>query len=290
MAQTNNLAVEHLSMLTTPIYLLNGDSVVSQGTGFFVAKNDTAKKQTYLYLVTNYHVLTGSAPNENKPSIGDNIIFLLHKDPSNPQDVKEIRYPLFTKSKQPVWKTSDEYHEADIALILLPSSVYNDCSVFAISEDWSKPIIKVRPSSSLTLVGYPYGYYDKANSLPIWKTGSVASEPNIDFDSKPLFVVDISAFPGMSGAPAFVVANGAYEIVDGGTSVGRLQQFMGIYASMQMLNGKKYLEQLGVNDKIPGITFSESLELGHVWKATLIFEIINKFDINQYEKIIIKNL
>lgn len=290
MAQTNNLAVEHLSMLTTPVYLLKGDSIVSQGTGFYIVKEDTVKKVQYLYLATNYHVLTGSAPNEKKPPIGDNIIFLLHKDPSNPKIVKEIRYPLFTKTKQPVWKTSDEYHEADIGIILLPTAVYNDCSVFAITEDWSKPVVKVRPSSTLTLVGYPYGYYDTTNSLPIWKTGSVASEPNINFDNKPLFVVDISAFPGMSGSPAFVVANGAYEMEGGATTIGSVRQFMGIYASMQMLNEKKYLEQLDANDKKPGVTLSESLELGHVWKASLIFAIINNLDITQYENNIIRNL
>ncbi len=290
MGQTTNLTVEHLSMLTTPIYLLKGDSVVSQGTGFYIVKEDTTTKQSLLFLVTNYHVITGSAPIEAKQPIGDNIVFLFHKNPANPKDVKEVRYPLFTKTKLPIWKSSSEYKDADIAIIPLPSTLYQDCSVYAITEEWAKPVIKVRPTSQLTLVGYPYGYYDTANSLPIWKTGSVASEPNINFDNKPLFVIDISAFPGMSGSPAFVVANGAYEMETGPTTVGRVQQFMGVYASMQMLNEKKFLEQLDADDKKPGIKISESLELGHVWKASLIFEIINGLDIPLYEKTILRNL
>lgn len=288
--QTNNLSVEHLSMLTTPIYLLKGDSVVSQGTGFYLVKQDTVNKEELLFLITNYHVITGSAPNEGKQPIGDNIMFLFHKNPANPKEVKQVRYPLFTKTKVPVWKSSTKYKDADIAIIPLPTPLYKDCSVFAITEDWAKPVIKVRPTSQLTLVGYPYGYYDTTNSLPIWKTGSVASEPNVDFDSKPLFVIDISAFPGMSGSPAFVVANGAYEMESGPTTVGRVQQFMGIYASMQMLNEKKFLEQLDADEKKPGIKLSESLELGHVWKASLIFEIVNNLDIPLYERTVLENL
>lgn len=125
--------------------------------------------------------------------------------------------------------------------------------VFAITEDWANTPVKVRPSSSLTLVGYPYGYYDKTNSLPIWKTGSVASEPSVDFDNKPLFVIDISAFPGMSGSPAFVISNGTYETEGGGTTVGSARKFMGIYASMQMLKERKFLEQLDADQKKPGV-------------------------------------
>jgi hypothetical protein len=121
--QTNNLAVEHLSMLTTPVYVFKGDSVVSQGTGFYIIKQDTVKKLQYLYLVTNYHVLTGSAPHEKKSPIGDNILFLFHKDPANPKVVKQVRYPLYTKTKIPVWRASEKYKDADIAVILLPTSV-----------------------------------------------------------------------------------------------------------------------------------------------------------------------
>lgn len=288
--QINNLAVEHLSMLTTPIYLYKGDSAISQGTGFYIAKQDTVNKRESLYLVTNYHVLTGSAPQEKKPPKGDNILFLFHKDPTNPKLVKQVRLPLYTKTRIPIWKSSEKYIDADIAVILLPTLVYRDCSVIAISEDFVKAPIKVRPTSPLTLVGYPYGYYDKSNSLPIWKTGSVGSEPSIDFDNKPVFIIDISAFPGMSGSPAFAIANGTYESEKGDVYMGRIQRFMGIYASMQMLNEKKYLEQFDTFDKKSGIIYSESLELGKVWKASLIFDIINNLDIPNFEKTILKNL
>lgn len=147
----------------------------------------------------------------------------------------------------------------------------------------------MRPTSTITLIGYPYGYYDKKNCLPIWKTGNVASEPNLDFEGKPLFLIDVSAFPGMSGSPAFAIAYGAYETVEGPTTVGHVQKFLGIYASMQVVEKAKYLEEIPSASK-PGIVVHESLQLGHIWKASLITKIIRQIDVKKYESEILKNL
>lgn len=147
--------------------------------------------------------------------------------------------------------------------------------------------MKLRPTSTITLVGYPYGYADDTYALPIWKTGSIASEPNINFEGKPLFVVDVSAFPGMSGSPTFAVSYGTYESEDGNTVAGGVQKFLGVYASMQMLHEKKYLEELQTNK---GIILSQSLELGHIWKAQLIIDMVKSIDVEQYENEIIKNI
>ncbi len=284
----NVMAVEHLSMTTTPVILLKGNEIVSQGTGFYYALTDSSKN-TILFLVTNYHVLTGYSPQEKKPPIGDNIIFYLHKDADNPGDVKQIGFPLFTKDGKPIWLSSKELPYADIAVIPLVTSLYSDAKVFAISEDWTGGNIKIRPTSTITLIGYPYGYYDKKNWLPIWKTGSIASEPDVDFEGKPLFLIDISAFPGMSGSPAFAIAYGAYETVEGPTTVGHVQKFLGIYASMLMLKESKYLEEITSESK-QGVIINKSLELGHIWKASLIIKIIKEIDVKKYENEILKNL
>jgi len=283
------MKTDHLSMITTQVILLKGDTTVSQGTGFYFIKQDSSKKSSFISLVTNYHVLTGSAPDENKPPIGDNIIFYFHKSETDPSEVKQIRFPLFTKQGKPIWVSSEKHPSADIAIIPLVASLYSDCKVFGISEEWTQQKIVLHPTSTITLVGYPYGFSDKKNNLPIWKTGTIASEPLFDFDGKPLFLVDISAFPGMSGAPAFAVANGIYEVEPGTMTPGNVRKFLGIYASMQMLEENKYLEQLDI-DKKEGIKISESLELGNIWRADLIIEIINTIDVNKYENEILKNL
>ena len=282
------MAVEHLSMITTPVILLKGNEIVSQGTGFYYGLQDSAQG-TILLLVTNHHVLTGYPPEETKLPKGDNILFYLHRSADNPGDVKKIGFPLFTKDGKPIWFGSKEFPQADIAVIPLVASLYADAKVFGIADNWTAGNIKIRPTSTITLIGYPYGYYDKKNWLPVWKTGSIASEPNVDFEDKPLFLVDISAFPGMSGAPAFAIAYGAYEMVEGPTTVGHVQKFLGIYASMPMLKKQKYLEEIASGSRI-GIVVGESLELGHIWKASLIIEAIKQFDAKKYQSDILMNL
>lgn len=282
------VAVEHLSMITTPVILLKGNERVSQGTGFYYGLQDSSQG-TLLFLVTSYHVLTGYPPKETKPPKGDNVIFYLHKDPNNPGDVKQIRFPLFNKDGKPIWLSSKEFPHADVAVIPIVASLYGDAKVFGISEDWTRGNIKVRPTSTITLIGYPYGYYDKKNWLPVWKTGSIASEPDVEFEGKPLFLVDISAFPGMSGSPAFAIAYGAYETIEGPTTVGHVQKFLGIYASMQMLKEEKYLEEITSESGV-GVVVDRSLELGHIWKANLIIKITKQIDVEKYESEVLKNL
>lgn len=281
--------VDYLSLCTTPIILLKDDVEVSQGTGFFYLRK--VQDEQVLFLVTNYHVLTGYSPTENKPPKGDSIAFYFHQSESDPSKIKHIRISLFTKKGNSIWFTSSACPEADLAVIPIFLSFYSDCNVSCISDEWLKSgNLKVRTTTQITLIGYPYGYYDQVNALPIWKTGNVASEPEVDFHGKPLLTVDISAFPGMSGAPAFAVAYGMYESEDGSSHAGGARKFIGIYASMQMLNQKIFLEELTHSKTDQGIFHSESLQLGHVWKARLIDELINEIDIKKWESEIAANL
>lgn len=276
-------------MITTPVILLKGNKEISQGTGFYYGSKGPSDNSHVLFLVTNYHVLTGHPPESTKPPKGDNIVFYLHKDANIPGDIKRVRYPLFTKSGKPVWFTSEEYAQADVAVIPLVASIFTDAKVQGISDDWAGGNIKLRPTSTITLIGYPYGYYDKKNWLPIWKTGNIASEPDVDFEGKPLFLVDISAFPGMSGAPAFAIVHGAYETVEGPTTVGLIQKFLGIFASMQIVKEERYLEEITSESK-PGIIIDKSLDLGHIWKANLIIRMTNEFDADRYVNEVVKEL
>jgi len=282
------MKVDHLSLTTTPVNLYKGDVLVSQGTGFYYVRAHEGGQA--LFLVTNFHVLTGSSPAEKKPPIGDNISFQFHESDEETGKVRTIKFPLFTKDQKPVWITSQAYPDADLAIIPILPTLFKDCKMICISADWAKKQMKVRPTTNVTLVGYPYGYYDATNALPVWKTGTIASEPDIDFDGKPLVLIDVSAFPGMSGSPVFAVSAGMYEMAEGGNvTPGVVRQFVGIYASMQMIGKDKFLEQIIHGAKL-GIKDYESLQIGHVWKADLILETVKSVDIQYYENEILKKL
>ena len=68
--------------MTTPVLLMNGGRAVSQGTGFFFASTDADGTIDTVFLVTNYHVVTGHAPLSNEPRAGDRIRFVMHRNPA----------------------------------------------------------------------------------------------------------------------------------------------------------------------------------------------------------------
>ena len=282
------MPIDHLSLTTTPVTLFKREELVSQGTGFYFAA--PVEVGHIIFLVTNYHVLTGSAPSENKVAIGDNICFQFHESADETGKLRTVRLPLFTKSGRPVWVTNTTFPEADLAVIPVVSDAYKDCKVNCISAEWAKSQMLLRPATNITLVGYPYGFFDTANALPIWKTGTIASEPAVDFEKKPLLLIDVAAFPGMSGSPVFAIASGMYELADGSAvTAGSVREFLGIYASMQMIGKSKFLEQLTHGARY-GIRDMESLQIGHVWKAKLVLETINTVDIKRWEAEILRDL
>ena len=281
--------IDFASLTTTPISLYRGSDLVSQGTGFFyVAKTGNLE---VVYLVTNHHVVTGYPPTENNQPIGNRISFHLHLSADDPGQIRTVDLPLFTKNGKRLWLACGSFPEADVAIIPVPVKCRENLKVSCLDETTAKPVMKTRPTTPIALIGYPYGLYDKKNALPIWKSGTIASEPDVDFEGKPVFLVDISAFPGMSGSPAFAYASGGYDTLDGGVAVtpGITRQFMGIYASMTMRHEKRFLEQF-TNTTGVGITDKESLQIGHVWKAKLITDTIANIDIHKYENEILSNM
>jgi hypothetical protein len=52
------------------------------------------------------------------------------------------------------------------------------------------------------VVGYPFRNYT-GNMIPIWKNGTLASEPFFPVDNKPMFLLDTLTKDGMSGSPVF---------------------------------------------------------------------------------------
>ena len=103
-------------------------------------------------------------------------------------------------------------------------------------------------------------------------------------------MIDVAAFPGMSGSPAFAMGYGMYEMHDGtGVTPGNVRQFIGIYASNVICQKNRFLEHIPHATSL-GIREEESLQIGHIWKAKLISDTIEALNINQYVVDILQNL
>jgi hypothetical protein len=112
--------------------------------------------------------------------------------------------------------------------------------------------------NDLMIVGYPLSSYDGA-MLPIWKRGSLATEPLAAVDGKPMFFVDAASTQGMSGSPVVRRVFGPAAMADltikGDAIV--VDEFVGVYAG-----------RLGSKDL-------ERVNLGYAWHGVLVDQIIS---------------
>jgi len=82
------------------------------------------------------------------------------------------------------------------------------------------------------ILGFPKGIAHQ-QLLPIWKRGSIATEPEIPReDDLPVFLVDTATREGMSGAPVLLRSFSGYGRADGSSVLGtgpftRLRQVRG---------------------------------------------------------------
>jgi hypothetical protein len=60
------------------------------------------------------------------------------------------------------------------------------------------------------MVGYPNGIWDSAHNMPIFRKGTTATHPNLDWNNRPEFLIDAACFPGSSGSPVFLLNEGGY--------------------------------------------------------------------------------
>ena len=268
-------AVDPRSLMTTPVWLFDGARPVSQGTGFFFGLAGASGGIETVFLVTNYHVVTGLAPLADGQARGDRIRIVIHEDQFNPQRVRQVELPLYEPSGEPAWIESESYEAADLVLLPLPPAAYDGAHLPVFTEDHIDVDIKIRPASGATLLGYPFGFYDTRHFLPIWKTGHVASEPDVDFEGRPAFLVDVSVFPGMSGSPVLAVANGVYEALDETVRTGRVLRLLGIFSAMPVIRREEPVDPTGYRTETRSL--ETSLELGYVWKASLIADLARRY-------------
>ncbi len=137
-------------------------------------------------------------------------------------------------------------------MVFLPLTNLSAVEIYPVDLDPRKVPIALFPTSPVSVVGFPFGHTQTAG-LPIWKTGSIASDPDIDFDKSPQILLDITGRPGMSGSPVYARRTGQYTSENGSVVMftGTSDRFIGIYAG----------------------DIDQGSEIGRVWKASAIMNI-----------------
>jgi len=229
---------------------------LATGTGFIREIGDEC------FLITARHNLTGRHPNTGKSisrtggipneieldgfHIQTNLT--LYQSPNNPNDPEHCP-PLF-------FEHADSTVDVAVLPFIAPLSEWPmawDESFF--NETLNQRFVDLRVTQTCFVIGFPLGLVDRTTPvhvLPIFKTAHIASEPHLDFQGRPIVIIDVTTRSGMSGSPV-VVSQEHY---------GSLRnRFVGVYTG-----------------RFAAVDDFEDPSLGIVYKPKVIREIFNAFE------------
>lgn len=282
------MAWDKISLSVTPVLRFDGKKGLSQGTGFFMA-HPAEGGGFVLSLVTNYHVIAGSAPKRHIEPKGDRIQFELRTAGKDVTKVKRFVFPLRTRDGSPTWTTSQRFPNSDVAVVPLPlgDGLFAEAPTCFDSSDVSMDIASY-PGQTVSVVGYPMGWRDLTSKAPVWKTGNLASEPEEDFNGEPRFLIDITGRKGMSGAPVVAGHKELHFTGNGLPRMGASGRLLGVYASnaLQTTTEGSSVEELSIEEAAEDQRHDIDLrpELGFVWKASVVMDILESLRARPLQK------
>ena len=202
------------------------------GTGFFYHFADNG--DAYIpAIVTNKHVIEGA--------LRGSFVLTEKSDDENPIYGQYRRF--YFDDFQSRW-TLHPNKEVDLCAMpiapILNQAKEQNLNFFYIFLDKSlllteEELDDLTLMEDVVMVGYPNGIWDGKNNMPIFRKGITATHPNLDWNSRPEFLIDAACFPGSSGSPVFLFNQGGYATKSGGLVIGpsRVKLLGALYAGTQ---------------------------------------------------------
>lgn len=262
------IKIESLSLMSLRLTLCREETELAHATGFVVQAGQD------LLLFSNRHVFSGRNPETGQPlhsrgAIPDAIRVSHHKTGSLGKFVP-IPEQLIAQGESPQYVCHPDAR-VDVAAIRLSR---NDAVDYYVTDHKHDTAIQARitVASTVCIIGFPFGL-SSYESLPIWKTGSIASEIDLPYQGLPCFLVDAATRGGMSGSPVYAVLRGPYAVEGGGTTIGSSEtsRFMGIYSGRLRLP-QPDLSGLSEDEWRQACTLGT--DIGMVWRPQVIDEVI----------------
>lgn len=205
-------------------------------------------------LVTNRHVVTGRRQDTGEPlsktgGVPDELL-LLHNAEKLGNWVWQAE-PLYQDGaprwvEHPKWGT-----RADLVVLPLVNSAAARLYPHGLPEQ--EPNVIIGPSEMVSVIGFPFGVTG-GGGMAVWATGFIASEPAVDFDGLPVFLIDCRTRQGQSGSPVLAYRSGGLTLRRNGVSIGTQSEYylLGVYSGR-------------INDES---------DIGMVWKASALRELL----------------
>jgi hypothetical protein len=248
------------------------------GTAFFY----TYEGQDYL--ITNWHNVSGRRPWDyslisTEAGIPTNLLLRIPYSGTLEDGTPVIEWlpkilNLYDDNDRivPGWWEHPQ-HGSDVDVVAIHIQRPSDAKSIPANDEVLHLIrLQFDPGMDVFVLGFPLGI-SGGGRLPIWKRGSIASEPDAHIDNLPKLYIDTATREGMSGAPIYAQETGVWSL-EGKTLhdfedvvSGKGYRFLGIYSG-RILGSDPLHAQLGI-----------------VWKEEAILDIIRseKTGISSYE-------
>ncbi len=205
------------------------DTPLSSATGFVI------KSKTRYYLITNWHVASNKDPKtktwiDPKVPISPNKIKIVHNSDTLGNYTITTENLLDKTGKVLFHQFEINSEMVDVVAIPLTDTIKN-INIYPVVYSQTYDSLTISPTDRVFVLGFPLGLY-AAPVMPIWKSGLIASEPDIDQEGKPIIWIDILGYGGMSGSPVYYITdklsykNGSATSLLGGSQT----FFMGVFS------------------------------------------------------------
>jgi hypothetical protein len=211
------------------------------------------------YLITNYHVAAGRDPRTGQPrhqsaAVPDQLA-VLHLLSDRRQGLSwQARFEVvLTEDGDARWLEHPKYGRG-VDVVALPLTELEGVELHPYDITGAVPQMATGPASAVCVVGFPFGL-TAGGAFGIWTRGFVASEPEIGFDDKPLFLIDARTREGQSGSPVVAYHPGGIAAMANGDSAAigaGLVNLLGVYSGR----------------------VNQESDLGLVWKLSAVDEIL----------------
>ena len=242
----------------------------SVGTGFIVRHNwkdaATSDDVSGYFLITNKHVI-GEAR-------AGSVTFTVGSDRRSP---RALQIP------ESLWSLWLGHPQGDIDVCVLPlGPVFRNTP--EIQPSFEAIPTKMTPNEDnvddigliedVLFIGYPNGIFDTKQNFPVARKGITATPPNMDYEGRPVFLIDGSVFPGSSGSPVFLYNVGGWRSRSGLVAGDRVI-FLGVLTSVFYREADGSIELREVPTHVePLVRTREMIDLGVVYKARTVVETI----------------
>ena len=218
-----------------------------------VATGFVVKKEASYYLITNWHVVSCRNPINNQPLVSGvtnpNILKIwFHGQRLGQWIRKDIN--IIDENGNRLWLEHARGREVDV--VAIPLNPTDDMKIYDIDLALADFDLMIYPSEAVSIIGFPQGITSEGK-FPIWKTGHIASDIDIDWGGKPAFLIDATTKSGMSGSPVIAKRVSIYQ-TSRGNQIGNAVRFLGVYSGRE-------IDMSGI-------------EIGYVWKPKAILEIL----------------